>query len=183
MIKIEGLSELNDKLKQIREEISNEATGGALHNSLMYASTPMYQEIKQKAPVSPQTYKRYMSWGQGSETYIIYKDGKAVKRRRKAKRGTGKYDIQAPGLYKKSIKRRKLTKGVSAYLDGVAIAIYVSEGTGKTFGSAYYWFFNEYGTKFQAASPIFRPTFSSGQADAADRFNQQLTKRIDKIMG
>lgn len=178
-MQIKGLDELNAKLHQLRDELGNKDAGKALYSSLMFASAPMYKAIKAKAPVSPNAYRRYMSGGQGSG-YYIDKNGK--KRRRRAKRGTGKYQLQTPGLYRESIKRRRLTKGVSANLDGAAIAIYVAEGTGKTFGSAYYWFFNEFGTKYQAAQPIFRPTFDGGHADAKSRFAQKLGERIDKIM-
>lgn len=179
-MQIKGLDELNKKLHQLREEVGNKDAGGVLYSSLMYASTPMYQAIRAKAPVSPSSYRRYMSGGQG-DGYYFDKNGK--KRRRRAKRGTGKYQMQNPGLYRQSIKRRRLTKGVSANIDGAAIAIYVAENTGKTFGDAYYWFFNEYGTAYQAPRPIFRPTFDGGYANAEVRFAQKLGERIDKIMG
>lgn len=179
-MKIQGLEELNTKLHRLRDEISNKDAGGVLYSSLMFASTPMYQAIRAKAPVSPSSYRRYMSGGQG-DGYYFDKNGK--KRRRRAKRGTGKYQMQNPGLYRQSIKRRRLTKGVSANIDGAAIAIYVAENTGKTFGDAYYWFFNEFGTKYQAAKPIFRPTFDGGHTDAESRFAKKLGERIDKIMG
>ncbi|WP_432481015.1 HK97-gp10 family putative phage morphogenesis protein [Moraxella sp. ZY200743] len=179
-MQINGLDELNNKLKALRDELGNKDAGKVLYSSLMFASTPMYKAVRAKAPVSPSMYRRYMSGGQG-DGYYFDKNGK--KRRRRAKRGTGKYQMQAPGLYKKSIKRRRLTRGVSANIDGAAIAIYVSEGTGKTYGSAYYWYFNEFGTSSQAPRPIFRPTFDGGYANAEVRFAQKLGERIDKIMG
>ncbi|AKI27711.1 hypothetical protein [Moraxella phage Mcat17] len=169
-MKLIGAEELGKKLKQAREEITNKQAGSALYSSLMYASLPMYKYVRSQAPMTKAPYRRYMSYGQGP--------GK-----KRAKRGTGKYEIQESGLYHKSIKRRRLTRGESANLDGAAIAIYVAEGSGKTHGSAYYWFFNEYGTKYQAARPIFRPAFDSGAEDAADRFKNKLGERIDKIMG
>ena len=179
-MKLIGAEELGKKLKQAREEITNKQAGSALYSSLMYASLPMYKYVRSQAPMTKAPYRRYMSYGQGDGFYYD-KNGK--KRRRRAKRGTGKYEIQESGLYHKSIKRRRLTRGKSANLDGAAIAIYVAEGSGKTHGSAYYWFFNEYGTKYQAARPIFRPAFNSGAEDAADRFTIKLGERIDKIMG
>lgn len=163
MIKIKGLEEFEEKVHALRDEIGNKDTGKALYGSLMYAGTPMYNQIRANAPVSNAPYRRYAT------------------RAKTGKRGY--YQIQNPGLYKKSIKRRRLTKGASANLDGAAIAIYVAEGSGKTFGSAYYWFFNEYGTKYQAAKPIFRPVFANGVGEAEDRFAQKLGERIDKIMG
>lgn len=169
-MKLIGAEELGKKLKQAREEITNKQAGSALYSSLMYASLPMYKYVRSQAPMTKAPYRRYMSYGQGP--------GK-----KRAKRGAGKYEIQESGLYHKSIKRRRLTRGESANLDGAAIAIYVAEGSGKTHGSAYYWFFNEYGTKYQAARPIFRPAFNSGAKDAADRFKNKLGERIDKIMG
>lgn len=180
MIKIKGLKEFEEKIHALRDEVGNKDTGGVLYSSLMYASTPMYNQVRANAPTTDSPYRRYMSGAQGSSHYYD-KNGK--KRRRRAKRGTGKYQIQNPGLYKKSIKCRRLTRGESANLDGAAIAIYVAEGTGKTFGSAYYWFFNEYGTKYQAANPIFRPAFNGGVGEAESRFAQKLGQRIDKIMG
>lgn len=169
-MKLIGAEELGKKLKQAREEITNKQAGSALYSSLMYASLPMYKYVRSQAPMTKAPYRRYMSYGQGL--------GK-----KRAKRGTGKYEIQESGLYHKSIKRRRLTRGESANLDGAAIAIYVAEGSGKTHGSAYYWFFNEYGTKYQAARPIFRPAFDGGAEDAADRFKNKLGERIGKIMG
>lgn len=173
-MRIEGLTELNEKLKALRDEMGNKDAGKALYSSLMYASTPMYQQVRANAPATSSPYRRYMSHAQGE---IV--NGK----RRRAKRGTGRYQMQNPELYKKSIKRRRLTKGESANLQGGAIAIYVSMGTGKTFGSPYYWFFNEYGRKNQPARPIFRPAFDNNQAGATDRFAQKLGQQIDKIMG
>lgn len=174
MVRIVGLEEFEQKLRQLREEVGNKDTGGVLYGSLMYASTPMYNQIRAKAPSTTSPYRRYMSYAQG-----VRVGGK----RRRARRGTGRYQMQDAGLYKKSIKRRRLTKGHSANLDGAAIAIYVAEGSGKTFGSAYYWFFNEFGTKYQAPQPIFRPTFDSGNAEAESRFAKKLGERIDKVMG
>lgn len=183
-MKIEGLDEFNAKLHQLREEVGNKDTGGVLYSALMFASTPMYNTIRAKAPVSPSPYRRYMSGGQGEKTFVITKRGKTRKgKSKRAKRGTGKYQMQNPGLYRQSIKRRRLTRGASANIDGAAISIYVAEGSGKTFGSAYYWFFNEFGTKYQAAKPIFRPTFDGGHTDAESRFAKKLGERIDKIMG
>lgn len=179
-MKIEGLDELNDKLKELRDELGNKESGKALYNSLMYASTPMYQAIKSKVPVAPQTYKRYMSGGQG-EGYYYDKNGK--KRRRKAKRGTGKYQLQQPGRYKNAVKRRRLTKGYSANLQGAAVAIYIADNRSSTFSSVYYWRYLEYGTSHLPPNPIFRPAFDSNQAGATNRFAQKLGERIDKIMG
>lgn len=172
-MKIEGLSELNEKLK----ELSNAAAGDVLYTGLMRASTPMYQAIKSKVPVAPYTYKRYMSGGQGDGFYID-KNGK--KRRRKAKRGTGKYQIQQPGRYKNAVRRRRLTKGYSANLKGAAIAIYIADNTSSTFSSVYYWRFLEYGTRHLAANPIFRPAFDNHHQAAADRFINEAIKRFDK---
>lgn len=102
-MKLIGAEELGKKLKQAREEITNKQAGSALYSSLMYASLPMYKYVRSQAPMTKAPYRRYMSYGQGDGFYYD-KNGK--KRRRRAKRGTGKYEIQESGLYHKSIKRR-----------------------------------------------------------------------------
>lgn len=175
-IKIKGLDEIQEKLKQL----SNATNGDILYKSLMSASTPMYQAIKSKVPVAPHAYKRYMSGGQGNG-YYYDKNGK--KRRRKAKRGTGKYQIQQPGRYKNAVRRRRLTKGYSANLQGAAVAIYIADNTSSTFSSVYYWKYLEYGTSHLPPNPIFRPAFDNHNQGAVDRFNEQTIKRIDKVWG
>lgn len=49
-MEINGLEELNNKLKALRDELGNKDAGKVLYNSLMYASTPMYKQVRANAP-------------------------------------------------------------------------------------------------------------------------------------
>lgn len=141
-MKIEGLNELNAKLHQLREEIGNKDAGGVLYSSLMFASTPMWQQAKTNAP------------------YLT-------------------------GVIKSNIKRRRLTKGDSANIDGAAIAIYVAiQGSRKSRQNAYYYIFHEeYGARGRPPIPFIRPAFDANVSNAESRFSQKMGERIDKIMG
>lgn len=141
-MKIEGLSELNARLHQLRSEVGNKDAGGVLYGSLMFASTPMWQQAKTNAP------------------YLT-------------------------GVIKSNIKRRRLTKGDSANIDGAAIAIYVAiQGSRKSRQNAYYYIFHEeYGARGRPPIPFIRPAFDANVSNAEVRFAQKLGERIDKIMG
>ncbi|OPH36499.1 HK97-gp10 family putative phage morphogenesis protein [Moraxella lacunata] len=141
-MQIKGLDELNKKLHQLRDEVSNKDAGGVLYGSLMFASTPMYKEARANAPFRT-------------------------------------------GVIKGSIKRRRLTKGDSANMDGAAVAIYVAlKGSRKSRENAYYYIFHEeYGARGRPPIPFIRPAFDNNQAGATDRFAKKLGERIDKIMG
>lgn len=141
-MRIDGLEELNEKLHRLRDEIGNKDAGGALYSSLMFASTPMWQQAKANAP------------------YLT-------------------------GVIKGAIKRRRLTKGDSANMDGAAIAIYVAlQGSRKSRQNAYYYIFHEeYGARGRPAVPFIRPAFESNKDGSTERFAQKLGQRIDKIMG
>ncbi|STY99056.1 phage protein, HK97 gp10 family [Moraxella lacunata] len=141
-MQIKGLDELNKKLHQLRDEVSNKDAGGVLYGSLMFASTPMYKEARANAPFRT-------------------------------------------GVIKGSIKRRRLTKGDSANMDGAAVAIYVAlKGSRKSRENAYYYIFHEeYGARGRPPIPFIRPAFDNNQAGATDRFTKKLGERIDKIMG
>lgn len=141
-MRIEGLEQLNEKLHRLRDEIGNKDAGGALYSSLMFASTPMWQQARANAP--------YLS-----------------------------------GVIKGAIKRRRLTKGDSANMDGAAIAVYVAlQGSRKSRQNAYYYIFHEeYGARGRPAVPFIRPAFESNKDGSTERFAQKLGQRIDKIMG
>ena len=142
MVQINGLDELNNKLKALRDEVGNKDAGKVLYQSLMFASTPMYQQARANAPF-------------------------------------------LTGVIKGAIKRRRLTKGNSANIDGAAIAIYVAiQGDHKSRQNAYYYIFHEeYGARGRPPIPFIRPAFDNNQAGATDRFAQKLGEKIDKIMG
>lgn len=141
-MKIEGLSELNAKLHQLRSEVGNKDAGGVLYSSLMFASTPMWQQAKNNAPF-------------------------------------------LTGVIKANIKRRRLTKGDSANIDGAAIAVYVAiQGSRKSRQNAYYFIFHEeYGARGRPPIPFIRPAFDANVGNAESRFAKKLGDRIDKIMG
>ncbi|MDH2272991.1 HK97-gp10 family putative phage morphogenesis protein [Moraxella porci] len=142
MIKIEGLDELNAKLQALRDEMGNKDTGKVLYSSLMFASTPMWQQARANAPF-------------------------------------------LTGVIKGAIKRRRLTRGSSANLQGAAVAVYVAiQGDRKSRQNAYYYIFHEeYGARGRPAIPFIRPAFEANKDGATDRFAQKLGQRIDKIMG
>lgn len=142
MVQINGLDELNNKLKALRDEVGNKDAGKVLYQSLMFASTPMYQQARANAPFRT-------------------------------------------GVIKGAIKRRRLTRGDSANIDGAAIAIYVAiQGDRKSRQNAYYYIFHEeYGARGRLPIPFIRPAFDNNQAGATDRFAQKLGEKIDKIMG
>lgn len=141
-MQIKGLDELNKKLHQLRNEVGNKDAGGVLYSSLMFASTPMWQQAKTNAP------------------YLT-------------------------GVIKSNIKRRRLTKGDSANIDGAAIAIYVAiQGSRKSRQNAYYYIFHEeYGARGRPPIPFIRPAFDANVSNAESRFSQKMGERIDKIMG
>lgn len=141
-MKIEGLSELNAKLHQLRSEVGNKDAGGVLYSSLMFASTPMWQQAQNNAPF-------------------------------------------LTGVIKANIKRRRLTKGDSANIDGAAIAVYVAiQGSRKSRQNAYYYIFHEeYGARGRPPIPFIRPAFDANVSNAESRFAQKMGQRIDKIMG
>lgn len=142
IVQINGLSELNAKLHQIRDEIGNKEAGGVLYSSLMFASTPMYQQARANAPF-------------------------------------------LTGVIKGSIKRRRLTKGDSANMDGAAIAIYVAlKGSRQSRQNAYYYIFHEeYGARGRPPIPFIRPAFDNNIGNAESRFAEKMGQQIDKIMG
>lgn len=133
-IKINGLQENQEKLKQLQ----NAVAGDVLYKSLMSASTDMYKRIRANAP------------------YL-----------------TGK--IRA------NIRRRRLTKGYSANLQGASIAIYVHYQKPRDSSAYYYIFHEEYGARGRPPKPFIRPAFVAGNQAAADKFNEQTIKRIEKI--
>lgn len=49
-MEINGLEKLNNKLKMLRDALGNKDAGKALYSSLMYASTPMYKQVRANAP-------------------------------------------------------------------------------------------------------------------------------------
>lgn len=57
-MEIKGLKELNDKLHRVREEVGNKDAGGVLYSSLMFASTPMYNQARANAPVLTGTIQK-----------------------------------------------------------------------------------------------------------------------------
>nr|WP_315041314.1 HK97-gp10 family putative phage morphogenesis protein [uncultured Moraxella sp.] len=135
-MEINGLQEIHEKLKAL----GNETAGKMLYPSLMYASTPMFNQVKANAPVLSGNIKRH-------------------------------------------IKRRRLTKGQSAYLKGAAMAIYVQiEGARNSPQNAYYYIFHEeYGARGRPPIPFIRPAFDANQQNATERFSNKVTERIEKV--
>lgn len=172
---IEGLQELDKMLA----DLDNQTSGKALYQALNYASNPILKEVKKRAPVSEQAYRRYMSSGQGIGKTQYTKAGK--KRRvatNRAKRGEGRYVIQPAGLLKKNIRRTRLTKNAkNKHRAAVGIGVNVS---GKTGESAFYWQFIEFGTRQMNAIPFLRPAFDGNKDQAVIRFKNQLKKAIEK---
>lgn len=171
-VKIEGLKELDEQLGKLQEDMR----GRAIYQALNFATNPILKEAKNRAPASEDAYRRYMSSGQG-DGYYFDKNGK--KRRRRAKRGHGRYVIQQAGLLKKSIRRQRLTKkSRNRHRAAVGIGVHLKGKTGET---AFYWHMVERGTKNMPAVPFFRPAFDHHKDEAVQRFKKKLGERIDKL--
>lgn len=177
-IKIKGLPELEKQL----QNLDNAASGRELYRAVSAALAPMQKTAKSLAPRAESAYRRYMTSGQGTGKTALTKAGK--KRRvatNRAKRGEGKYQIAQPGLLQKSIRRRRLTKGVSRHLKGVAGAVYIAmPDQASTFNSPFYWHFVEYGTRNMAASPFMRPAFDQNKDQSVQIFADKLKENIAK---
>lgn len=149
-IEIRGLSELNDKL----EGLGNELAGKALFSAAMFALTPMVRDAKKGAAKAKEPHTMTTVNG-------------------------GKVDV-VPGLLKSAIKKRRLPKNEhrGEFAEGAVVGIYVGKGTRqKVFPR--YWHFIEYGTVKQAATPYLRPAFDQNTGEAVRRFAQKLSERID----
>ena len=160
-ISIDGLDMLNKQLAQL----DNATSGKTLYKAVSAGLAVIQKDAKARAPKSRRSYRRYMSHRQ---------DGK-----KRAKRGEGKYQVVSPGLLKKSIKRRRLTKGRSRKQDGVTGAIYVAyPARENSFNTPYYWYFIEYGTKRAPAQPFLRPAFASQKDEAVNAFKSTLADAV-----
>ncbi|MFB6347839.1 HK97-gp10 family putative phage morphogenesis protein [Moraxella sp. ZJ142] len=175
-VKVEGLDELDKQLAKL----DNQTTGKALYAALNYSSNPMQKDMKDRAPKAAAAYRRYMSHAQGEKTWVKTKNGKPrAGKSKRATTGTGKYIIQQPGLLKSSVRKKRLNKN-SQNEHQAALGIFIAQGTGKTFGSPYYWYFIEYGTKYMPAIPFVRPAYEQGKHLVVERFKQNLDKNIKK---
>lgn len=160
--RIEGLDELERQFDNLIDTSKKKVMQKALNAGI----APIKKEAKANAPKSEAAYRRYMSSGQGEKT----RNGKRRGKSRRAKRGTGRYVLQQPGLLKKSIrsKQMKLTQNP-------AVGIYVSD-------KAYYWYFIENGTSKMPAAPFLRPAADSKHEEGVEKFKEKLKVEIDKVM-
>lgn len=175
-VQVDGLDELDKQLGKL----DNATSGKLLYAGLNYASGAMFKDIKDRAPRSAAPYRRYMSGGQGKTTWVQTKTGKwRAGKSLRAKRGEGEFVIQQSGLLKKGIRRKRLTKG-NRDPHRAAVGIFVGVGSGKTFGTPYYWYFIEHGTRYRPATPFVRPAYQQGEHLVVERFKQNLAKGIKK---
>lgn len=150
-LEVEGLAELDEKLKGL----TNDLAGKALFGALNVALTPMVKTAKERATVAEK------------EHILTYKSGWSVK-------------VQ-PGLLRSAIRKRRLPKSehVGEFSQGAVMGVYVGKGT-KQKVFPFYWHFIEYGTAKIPAAPYIRPGFDNNVDIAIKRFADKLSQNIDK---
>ena len=80
----------------------------------------------------------------------------------------------------RKLKRNIVTQAVKG--NNVTAGVTVrTEGKARNPNNAFYWRFQELGTKHQPAKPIFRPAFDAKVEEAADAAGAVLVKGIDKV--
>ena len=150
-MEVQGLAEMERKLGELNKKM----VGKALFGSLGYALTPVVKEAKKRAAKADEPHQ------------MVYPSGKAV-------------DVD-PGLLKTAIRKRRLPKNehVGEFANGAVMGVYVGKGT-KQKVYPRYWFFVEYGTSTQPATPFIRPAFDNNVELMLSRFSEKLNENIDK---
>lgn len=149
-VDIQGLDELDRKLG----ELSNKMAGKALYGALSYALTPVVKDAKARAKKAKEPHT------------VTYPNGKTI-------------DVK-PGLLRTAIKKRRVPKSEmkGEFADGAAMGVYIGTGRGKVYPR--YWYFIEYGTSKQPATPFIRPAFDNNIDNMLNAFSQKLAENIDK---
>lgn len=150
--KFEGVQDLTSQLEKLESLAKQERL---TQNALFFASKPMVDEIKLKAPVADKEYYRYYR-------------GSARSRRKGNPQNSRK--LITPGTLKKSVARKRLRLERS-----VGVGIYIKN-------KAFYWRFIENGTPNFVAVPFIRPAFDKNKQKSLERFKQRYRKYIDAIV-
>lgn len=97
------------------------------------------------------------------------------------------HPYRLPGTLKRSIitKASKQFNGRTTGEIGVYVAVRKRKGLGGKLSARnpfdpFYWRFQEFGTKKQAAKPFMGPSFDANASKAIDIFQARLKTRIDK---
>lgn len=174
-MEIQGLKEMADTLQELDKKLRKKT----LIKALRAAAAPMRKDAKKRAKRTTSAYRRYMSSGQGDDYTMVVKNGKLKRKRKRAKRGEGKYVMQPAGILKKSIHSYQLTKKTpKPHEAAMAIGVKLKGKTGET---AFYWHMVEYGTVFHEARPFLRPAFVANQEKAVEIFKERMAQEIEKI--
>lgn len=146
-----GLDELDRKLA----ELDNKLAGKAIYGALNFALTPVIKEQKALAAKADEPHE------------IVYPNGKKI--------------LVQPGLLSTASRKRRVPKKemVGEFSDGAAMGTYIGKGTKQKIYPNY-WYFKEYGTSTQAATPFIRPSFDNNVELMISRFSSKLNENIDK---
>ncbi|MDH0655941.1 HK97 gp10 family phage protein [Acinetobacter johnsonii] len=150
--KIEGMQDLTSQLEKLETLAKQEKL---TQNALFFASKPIVDEIKLKAPVAEKDYYRYYR-------------GSARSRRKGNPQSSRK--LIKPGTLKKSVARKRLRLERS-----VGVGIFIKN-------KAFYWRFIERGTPNYVAVPFIRPAFDQYKEKSVERFKQRYRKYIEAVV-
>lgn len=153
-IKVEGLAELDRKLKAIPRELAGK-NGGPLRRALFAATRPILAQAKSLAPVDTGNLARNLiakrdrnpAASGAAERYIVTVRAKRLSRKAKAAARTASGRID----YRKA-------------------------------GDAFYARFVEFGTAKVAAQPFLRPAFEQNKERAVQIFRDRLGRDLDGIV-
>ncbi|HAV4225464.1 MULTISPECIES: HK97-gp10 family putative phage morphogenesis protein [Acinetobacter calcoaceticus/baumannii complex] len=138
--KIEGLSELTEQLRSL-EKLGKQKQ--LTQNALFYASQPIFDDIKARAPRAEKAYYRYYRGSLRQRLRGNPKNSRKLKR---------------PGTLRRSIARKRIRVD-----GGVAVAIYIKP-------KAFYYRFIERGTPTIPAIPFVLPAYEHFKEAAVERF-------------
>ncbi len=150
-LKVEGLDDMHKQL-QILLGLGSEKE---VQSALMYASTPMFKQVKEAAPAADQAYYRYYR-------------GSAKKRR--AGNPDNSRRLVTPGTLKKAVARKRVRLERS-----VGVGIYIRS-------KAFYWRFIEYGTPTITAVPFIRPAYDFNKELSVERFKTKMRQRLKQVV-
>ena len=150
--KIEGMQDLTSQLEKLETLAKQEKL---TQNALFFASKPIVDEIKLKAPVAEKDYYRYYR-------------GSARSRRKGNPQSSRK--LIKPGTLKKRVARKRLRLARS-----VGGGIFIKN-------KAFYWRFIERGTPNYVAVPFIRPAFDQYKENYVDRFKQRYRNYIEAVV-
>lgn len=150
-LRVEGLDDMHKQL----QILLGLGSATEVQSALMYASTPMFKQIKETALAADDAYYRYY---RGSD------------RKRRAGSPDGSRRLVIPGTLKKSIARKRVRLERS-----VGVGIYIKS-------RAFYWRFIENGTPSIRAVPFIRPAYDFNKQLSVERFKTKLRQRLAQVL-